>query len=223
MASMLSVAIVTTGYAGWMDSVSDAFESSKVDNPLTAPEIDKALGTVKLAGKYLSESSASIVNIMGDSKTKAELKAKIAEAEKISDPKEKEAALAKTYEDSVAATVKYAKSSAGKKQITTLTENQKKEAANGIFKFALAGKLDAEAVKMSESIASKAKNDPTNAARYATKLDEVKSIPSSATSQISTIADISTGLFDVASESNIAVPALDASTVEEVMKAEDLM
>lgn len=187
---------------------------------LTAGDVDAVFLAVKNAEYFLGESSSKIVAVLGGSEAKAKLEAELKSAEAIKDPKEKDAKIAKAKQDAVAQTIKDSESKEGKEKLKNLDSTQKQEVGSAIGNFALAGLLDAIAVKMGSDVVNRASKDPMGAAvKFASKLPLIKDIVATLPQQATDIAKMSENLVKIAKSGNIPVAMPDDKKVQEASKA----
>ena len=194
-----------------------ASKSSSVS--LSENDIDAVFVAVKNAEYFLGESSLKLVNVLGSSESKAKLEAEMKNAESIKDPKEKSAKIAKIQQDAVAEAIKNTESKEGKEKLKNLDTKQKQDVGSAIGNFALAGLLDAVAVKMGSDVVSSASKDPMGAAvKFASKLPSIKDIVATLPKQATDIATMTDSLVKIAKSGNVPLSMPDDKKVEEVKK-----
>jgi hypothetical protein len=201
-----------------MPSLPGAGSSQSAGNALSDKDIDLIFVAVKKGEELMSKSTIAITEILLGSKAKEDLLAKLAEAEKINDPKEKDAKKAKIYTDASTEVKKFAESKDGQEALKKLSSAQKTEAGKAIGNFALAGLVDLAAVKMGQSVVKRASADPMGAAvKYASKLSMIKDIIATVPAQATEIGKMSQQLFAIAKTGGLPTPTITDKQVTEVV------
>jgi len=210
------MALATSSFAGWgLPSVPGMGASASVANPLSDQDIDAIFIAVKSGETLMRESTLSITGILVGSKAKEVLEAGLKDADKIQDPKERDAKIALLLKDASASAVAAGESKDGQDKIKKLAANQKKEAGNAMGNFALAGLVDFAAVKMSQDVVQRASADPMGAAvKYASKLGLIKDIATTLPVQATEIGKMTQQLFAIAKTGGIATAMPDTKNVD---------
>ncbi len=186
---------------------------------LTEGDVEAVFLAAKNAEYFLGESSLKLVNVLGGSEAKAKLDAEMKNAESIKNPQEKSAKIAQIQQNSVAEAIKKGESKEGKEKLKNLDSKQKEEVGSAIGNFALAGLLDAVAVKMGSDVVNSASKDPMGAAvKFASKLPLIKEIVATLPKQSVDIAKMSDNLVKIAKAGDIPLSMPDEKKVEEAKK-----
>lgn len=217
LSSILVMAISFTG-CGLGDASIPSSSSSK--STLTEQDIDQVLVVSKKATELLKKSTLNLTGVLSGSEAKAKLEASLADANKIDDPKERDAKVNALVSDAAAQAIKDGETEEGKAKLEALSSDQKKETGKAIVNLTMAGLLDAYAVKLGTDVADKASADPMGAGvTYASKLVEVKDVVAALPDQVVEISKMSESLVAIAQTGGIAVELPTQSDVTEAVSS----
>jgi hypothetical protein len=197
LSTVVVMALASSSFAFGMPSVPGLGASSSSASSLSAADIDAVLSKAKQAEDLLVSSTGDISKAILSKEEAAKFDAAIATANKISNPKEKAAAI-KTAIDSTNTLIAKAADDKNVQESLKKASNEKKEAlASAGFNFLLAGKKDGEALLGVNSTVSSLTSNPSAAMQFSSQLSSLKDLASSLPTQGSSIVQIGGKLYDL--------------------------
>lgn len=197
LSTVVVMALASSSFAFGMPSVPGLGASSSSASSVSAADIDAVLSKAKQAEQLLVKSIGNISKAILSKEEAAKFDAAMESANKMSDPKEKQAAINKAVADTGAQISKASEDKNLKENLKKASDAKKASLANAGFNFLLAGKKDGEALLGVNSTVSALTSNPSAAMQFGPQLSSLKDLASSLPAQGTSIAQIGGKLYDL--------------------------
>lgn len=195
---ILSAILAASLNAGMFGDVAGAaLGGGKATSSVSAGDIDAVLSKAKQAEQLLVASIGNIASAILSKEESGKFETAMAEANKISDPKEKQAAINKAVADTNALISKAADDKNVQDGLKKASDDKKEALSSAGFNFLLAGQKDGEALLGVNSTISSLTSNPSAAMQFAPQLASMKDLAVSLPTQGSSIAKIGGKLYDL--------------------------
>jgi hypothetical protein len=195
---ILSAILAASLNAGMFGDVAGAaMGGGKASSSVSASDIDAVLGKAKQAEQLLLASIGNISSAILSKEDVAKYETALAEANKISDPKERQAAINKIIDAQDTLIAKAADDKSVQEGLKKASADKKEALANAGFNFLLAGKKDGEALLGVNSTISSLTSNPSAAMHFGPQLASLKDLAVSLPTQGSSVVQIGGKLYDL--------------------------
>lgn len=215
LSTVLVMALASSNLVAWgMPSIAGVgADSSKSSGAaLTAEEVDAVLSNIKKATALFDKSISKLSLALLDKDAKAKIDAEMEKAQKITDPKERDAAIAEVRTNQLAAIKKVTESAEGKEKVSKLSKQQAKSFIAATYNFSLAGLMDANAITLAKDVTQKVSANPMAATSFISKVNDLKDAVKTLPVQVEQIVSVGSKIVDLAKSNKIDIKLPSSAT-----------